>query len=102
MGRVEKIKPGDGITAKFLNKLGDGVNSHDEGVNPPQSVQEGVPEAADEPVPVFEYIEQSRTVVQVQIFDQNDENYALIDRIETVTLQNSEGEMLRLRFKTDL
>lgn len=100
--RLKIIKRGEKITADFLNESVDQVNElTDLLVKPPEQItpandpelQIEDPEADD----IDTYIEQSRTVTEVQVDDQNEENYATIDRITTIELLNGNGESLKMR-----
>lgn len=107
--RLIRIKVGDQIKAEFLNESVDNINELvDLLVEPPAQINpaddpdlqnaknedetaEGEGDSAD----VF--VEQNRTTNEVIVFDQNDENYATIDRITTIELLNGLGESLKLR-----
>jgi hypothetical protein len=103
---IDKIKKGNEITAKYLNTLGDSINDLQAAFQGPKQLNEPPPAAVqnqtetddDEPASPNTYVETNRTTTTVQIFDQNDENYAEIERIETISFANSEGETLTLRF----
>lgn len=98
---IPRVVKGDVITAKRLNEYGEGINDlNRKAVDPPKDTDQPpdpeVPkEQAEGP---RSYVETSRTISQVQVFDQGEVNYALIDRIESITLANSEGETLTLIF----
>ena len=100
--KLARIDKGKVIRAQFLNDMAEGIDTlNAESVAPPKQVNEPPPPSNDPAISVVElgvFIEQSRTVSEVQIFDQNDENFALIDRIETVTFKNGLGETLTLAF----
>ena len=92
---------GEPITAKFLGELADGVNSLDEPINGPQQIDELPPPDVSDAVPTvpdYVFTETSRLTATVQVFDQNLENYADVERIESITFQNELGEILRLDF----
>jgi len=99
---LPKIKKGDAITARYLNRVSGQVDELIEAVNPPR--QRNAPRAPalqnEEPgeEPPTSYIETSRETSTVQIFDQAAENYAEIERIESITLTNGNGDKLRLVF----
>lgn len=99
---VDPIKRKEKIRAEFLNELVDGVNSLDEAIKPPTQTDEPPnKEITDEDsdfVPDNAFTEIGRTTTTVQVFDQNEENYADIERIETITFQNADGETLQLIF----
>ena len=99
---VDKIKKGDPIKASFLNELGEGVNKLDELIHSPQQTDElPPPDVSDQypdAVPDYVFGEISRSTSTVQVFDQNEENYAEIERIESITFKNDKGEILRLDF----
>jgi hypothetical protein len=104
---IERWKKGNPLTAKRLNESVDSINKlkslaidgpKQEADAAPPDVQQAAAEDETTPVASNVYTETSRTVSSVQIFDQNDTNYALIDRIESITLQNSEGDTLILQF----
>jgi hypothetical protein len=97
---IRRIKKGDPITARFLNDLRDGVEENRKSVKPPR--QRNAPPPADVPVEAEDpetFIETTRTTSEVQVFDDEDTNYALIDRFETVSFENGLGETLKLKFK---
>ncbi len=98
---ISRIKKGDAITDKRLNQYGDGVNDlNRKAVDAPRQADN----PSDPEIPLEEsqtpqtYIESSRVTSQVQVFDQNDENYATVDRIDSITFTNSDGETLTLQF----
>jgi len=104
IGRIQK---GQIITAGFLNDMAGGVDdlTREFASRPkqvlqasPAEVQNEAAEGDDEVTDPSVYIEQSRTTSSVTVYDQNEENYAEVDRIETVTLQNELGETLVLQF----
>lgn len=99
---IKRINRGEVITAKYLNEIGDSVNRLLGPVNPPSQVNK--PPAGDvqneqpEAVSPDDYVEQSRSVESVQVFDQNETNYALIDRIRTVSFVNGKDKSIKLVF----
>lgn len=104
--QVDIIRKGDLITARQLNEYGDGINTINKKSVASPSQQDSQAnldvqiEAAEEEAEIntSNFVESSRTTIQVQIFDQNETNYALIDRIETITFVNGAGETLTLEF----
>lgn len=110
--RLIRIKVGDPIKAEFLNESVDNINELvDLLVQPPMQI-----DPADDPdlqnakkddefsgdgdsPDVF--VEQTRTIDEVIVFDQNDENFATIDRIVTIELLNGLGETLKLRINNN-
>ena len=99
---VDPIKKYDPIKAEFLNELVEGVNSLDKAIEPPRQTdkppsQEVTQENPDF-VPKSAYSETERTTSTVQVFDQNNENYAEIERIEAITFLNGYGEEIKLVF----
>ena len=108
MAAIERIRRGEPITAKRLNEYGDSINEikreifsgpqqNDEDTAPPE-VQAEASEEEGETVSSSNYIESSRLVSQIQVFDQDDVNYATIDRIEKITFTNGDGESITLTF----
>jgi hypothetical protein len=108
MAQINNINKGEIITAERLNKYGDGVNQLNRNIflRPnsledeiaPEVQAETLEDETAEPVTTDNFIETSRTISQVQIFDQNDTNYALIDRIESITFTNAAGSTITLTF----
>lgn len=99
---VGRISRGDKIRAEFLNNIAIGVDDLSRfDVRPPKQILEALPVDLQIEDPETEglgtYIEQGRTIDEVTVYDQNDENYATIERITTIELQNGLGETLKLR-----
>jgi hypothetical protein len=99
--KLEKWEKGDPLTALRLNEFTDNINkANDLLFEPPRQADEPsdaeVP--ADEQETSNDYIESSRIVSQVQVFDQNEVNYALIDRIDKIVFTNGDGDTLTLTF----
>jgi hypothetical protein len=107
MPDIPRISKGEPITAKRLNDYGDGVNELkresigkakqiddpvDTDVQRNAGEEEAEVEAADE------FIETSRTTSLVQVFDQDDVNYAEVERIESIIFTNTDGKVLKLTF----
>lgn len=97
-----RIKRGEGIKATFLNKHSQGIDDlTDQAVQPPEQLKSTIPVDVQNEDPDADdldtYIEQARTISEVQVFDQNDENYATIERITTITFLNGRGKPLKLR-----
>lgn len=99
-----KIRQGQIITADYLNQMATGINSLlDRPVIPP--VQRNKPPPPElqnvdsEAESLSAYIESSRSTSTVQVFDQNEENYAEVERIDSVSLLNGYGQEIRLVFK---
>ena len=104
---LPRIQKGKIIRASFLNDMAQGVDDlREEFISSPRQVEAPAPaevqnesaEDAAEVVSPTTYIETSRSTSTVQVYDQNDTNYAEVSRIETVTLTNSLGESLVLKF----
>ena len=104
---VEKVKKGEIITAKYLNKVGTAVNTLTRAVSPPKQKNQPVAapvqnqsaeEAAEEAVPPSDYVESSRTTSTVLVYDDAEQNYAEVSRIDSVSFANSNGDTLVLRF----
>jgi len=104
---IGRIQRGQVIKASFLNDMAENIDDLTrEFASRPKQVLEASPAEAQNEAAIdgdavadpAAYVEQSRTISTVQVFDQNDENYAEVDRIETVTLQNAHGETLVLQF----
>ncbi len=111
--KLIRIKVGDPIRAEFLNESVDNINELvDLLVDRPKQL-----DPADDPdlqnakneddtflgegdsPDVF--VEQNRTIDEVIVFDQNDENFATIDRIVTIELLNGLGETLKMRINNN-
>jgi hypothetical protein len=104
---IGRIKKGEVIKASFLNDMAQGIDTLNETfVDRPRQVLDSDPaevqnEAAEEGIEEADpnrYIETGRTSSTVQVFDQNDENYAEVSRIELVTFENALGETITLEF----
>jgi len=104
IGRIQK---GGVIRATFLNDMAEGIDdlNREFASRPKQVIQAAPPEAQnqsaqddDEVTDPATYIESGRTSSTVQVFDQNEENYAEVDRIETVSFQNALGDTITLQF----
>ena len=105
---VEKVKKGEVITARYLNKVGGKVNDLEKSISPPKQKnpptssevqnQTAEDDTAEETAPPSTFVETGRTISTVQVFDQDDTNYAEVDRIETITFVNGNGETLSLQF----
>ena len=96
--RLDRIRKNDIIKADFLNSMASGVDFLTaKAVALPKQINEPNPNASDAIAPA-DFVESSRAVEEVQIFDQNQTNYALIDRMTRVEFGNSEGETLVLIF----
>lgn len=107
---IGRIKRGNIIKASFLNEVVDDVNDLTrEFADRPKQVLDASPgevqnEAAKEDDDIVDpnsYIEIGRETSSIQVYDQNDENYAEVTRIEIVTLQNGNGETLTLQFNNE-
>lgn len=98
--RIPPINKGQVITAGRLNDYADNINTLNALVfNPPKPIDDpGEAQAEGETQNPSTYVERSRTTSLVQVFDQNETNYAEVTRIETVTLVNGEGVELKLQF----
>ena len=101
MADIPPIDKGQVITARRLNDYGSGINElNRKAFSPPRQITDQV----DPEVPIEEaagpqnFIETGRITSEVQVFDQDDTNYALIDRIESITFTNSDGVTLTLQF----
>lgn len=90
---LRRIQVGDVITAKLLNEITDAINRNTAAVAAPRDRDES--RSANQTT----YTETERTTSSVQIFDQNEENYATIERIESITLQSDAGDILTLNFE---
>jgi hypothetical protein len=104
---LSRQKKGAVIRAAFLNDIAGRVDDLAlKFVDGPKQVVPSAPagvqnEAAleeDEIIGAEVFIETSRATDLVQVFDQNDENYAEIDRISEVVLQKDDGTTIILRF----
>jgi len=105
---VEKVKKGEVITARYLNKIGRRVNDLEASVsspkqkNPPASSavqnQAAEDDTAEEVTAPTTFVETDRTISTVQVFDDEDTNYAEVERIETINFVNGNGETLSLQF----
>lgn len=101
--RLGRQKRGKVIRATFLNDIAEDVDDlNDEYLRRPTDNENPLPPAvqdADADAPTASnYVESSRSTSTVQVFDQNDENYAEVQRIEQITFINSEGDVLTLTF----
>lgn len=101
MKRIAPIQKGDIITARRLNEYGDGVNTLlQKGVDPPKQAADapepGVPK--EDALDLNTFVETSRTVDLVTVFDDEGTNYAEIERIVTISFANADGETLKLQF----
>ncbi len=95
---LDLIRKGEIIKATFLNNVVKDVNAlTGRAVQLPKQINEPNPESADSIAP-SDFVEASRGVEGVQIFDQNETNYALIDRMTRIQFENSNGEKLVLIF----
>ena len=105
---IEKVRNGEVITARYLNKIGSRVNDREKAIaaprqkNPPTSPevqnQAAEDDTAGEVTPPTTFVETGRTISTVQVFDQDDTNYAEVQRIETINFVNGNGETLSLQF----
>ena len=95
--RLDRIRKKELIKASFLNSLADGVD-HLTAKAVALPKQRNNPNPEDPVTAPTDFVESSRTVEEVQIFDQNQTNYALIDRMTRVDFTNKEGETLVLVF----
>lgn len=97
-----RIKKGEIIKARFLNDMAEGIDNLQRAIKPPTQINK--PTAGDvqnedpETEPPSTFIESGRTTTTVQVFDQNETNYAEVERIETVTFTNNNGESIKLKF----
>ena len=98
--RIPPINKGQTITAERLNDYGEGINKLNDLVfNLPRAIDDpGEAQAEGETEDPSVYVESSRTTSLVQVFDDEGTNYAEVDRIETITLVNGDGEELKLQF----
>ena len=101
--RAPRINRGEVIKARFLNDLASGVDeANEKAIKPPSQLNAPPdPEVQNEDAdstPAETYVETGRTTSLVQVFDQNDENYAEITRVETISFTNGLGETLSLQF----
>lgn len=99
---VGRISRGEAIRAKFLNNIAIGVDDLSRfDVRPPEQLLDALPVDLQIEDPDTEglgtYIEQGRTIDEVLVYDQNDENYAAVERIVTIELLNGLGDTLKLR-----
>lgn len=98
------LEPGDPITARFLNNHSLHIYSLEERavlLPPQQRNKPAAPEVQNEDaeaVAPTTFVETSRTVSTVQVFDQNQTNYAEVERVETINFTNAAGETLSLKF----
>jgi len=104
---IGRIVKGNIIRATFLNDIAKGVDdlTREFASHPKQVLQTSAPEVqnqsaqdGDEVTDPAIYIESSRITSTVQVFDQSDENYAEIDRIDKVFFQNANGDTITLQF----
>ncbi len=105
---IQEFAKGDLITARRLNEYSSSINTINKDMAlGPRTVEDDVPpeaqkEAAEDPDTVTltanNYIESSRETSQVQVFDQNETNYALVDRIDSITFSNDVGDTITLTF----
>ncbi len=64
----------------------------------------GYPTDDDEPedLPVLDWYEQERTISEVRVENPDDEDqYVIVERIETITFQTAEGRRVRLNFRNE-
>ena len=99
-----RIRKGQIITARFLNNMADNIDELiSDGVTPPKQLNgPASPEQQNEDAetdPPGAFIETERSTTEVQVFDQEETNYALIDRFEQVQFRRDDGETLILVFK---
>ena len=90
---LSRIKVGDRITADMLNAITLAINRNTQGVASPKQVEADNSATSD-----VNYSETSRSVLVVQVFDQNDENYADIERIESISFRSDGGDTITLSF----
>ncbi len=104
---IARIRKGQQIKAEYLNQIGSKVNDLVKAIQPPRQKDKPVDPLVSNasldsgdtiPEPDYSFVEQTRAVSTIQVFDQNSDNYAEIDRIESMTFQNGRGETLRLVF----
>ena len=105
--RKLRIKRGQVIRADFLNDIAAGVDDLTEFlVIPPKQINPAldpslqIAATEDDAAEVDEtdtFIEQERTFEEVQVFDDNDVNFATIERITTISLVNGKGESFKMR-----
>ncbi len=104
--RLIRIKVGETIKADFLNESVDSINELvDWIVAPPAQINpaddpdlqnaKNQDDAGGDSADVF--VEVERTFEEVIVFDQDDENYATIERIVTIHLQDGNGNNLKMR-----
>jgi len=98
--RIPPINKGQAITAERLNDYGEGINQLNALVyDLPRSTDDvGETQAEGDTQDPSTYVETSRVTSLVQVFDDEGTNYAEVDRIDTVTLVNGDGEELKLQF----
>lgn len=100
---IGRIQTGQVIKASFLNDMASGIDDLNRvfvgrpkqvlNADPPGAQNDGASDADPN-----RFIESSRITSTVQVFDQNEENYAEVSRIELVTFENSFGETITLEF----
>ncbi len=89
------------IKSSFLNNLADDVNDlNDQFVKKPTDPNSVPAEVQneDDTNPLTTYTESARATSTIQVYDQNDENYAEVQRIESISFTNAEGHILTLIF----
>lgn len=101
--KTERIRRGEIITARMLNNHAKNLDFlKQQIVNPPRERDAPPPPDVQNEDPATgspnTYTETVRQTSEVQIFDQNEENYALIDRIDQATFQNPDGDTITLVF----
>ena len=108
--KIGYTRPGDRLTARYVNRLVDGANLALEVLNPPRSQR--LPSAASlnptltatgggslEGQTTRIYQEQSRVTSTVRVFSEQDEScYVDVARIDSVTLR-SETDEITLNFE---
>lgn len=88
---LRRWRIGERVTARMLNEMTEAINGNTAAIAAPRDRSESSSE--------IEYNETERETSEVQVFDQNEENYATIERIDSITLQNDAGDTLTLNFE---
>lgn len=96
---VRAIKRGDPLTARYFNRLADGVNQSLAALDPPRSLKvrstdEQLNALTNEPGRQFQEI--SRTTTTVRIYQDDDptsDNWVDVERIDVITFRAGADEM---------
>ena len=87
---------GEVITSEFLEDTALRVNRNEAALAGPRDVSD-----EDDTNNGLTYTEVSRSTSTETVYDQNEENYAEIERIDSVTFENADGERITLVFNND-